>query len=289
MLLECDNCGAPLDVRDRAKRARCNYCGKAVRSEKFHRVAEHTPEGWAPPEKWTPPANSQLAGQSLAYKPIRVIGRMVWLAISFGTLAIAGGVVWRVLAAVNHATNALASGTQSAELQGAINNAIGAMTQQINAAAQAGAGEAAEVGGNVGDGPVTCGGVDSITITGKTLRVEGSGVLVTATGNCRVKIVGSRLSGSSAIVARDNARVSVEGGTLTGAKAAVTLSGNAALDVSGGTMLTGGPAIAASGNSKATLRSASVNGAVDTRENATVDAVGAKLLGPVTGTRRVRK
>jgi hypothetical protein len=288
MLLECDNCGAPFDISDKAKRAKCNYCGTAVRAEKFHKVAEHTPEGWKPPEKWTPPAHSQLAGQSLAYKPIRVIGRMVWLAISFGTFALVGGVVWRVLAAVNHATNALATGAQSAELQGAINNAIGTMTQQINAAAQA-AGEAREVGGNIADGPVTCSGVDSITITGKTLQVAGTNVPVTATGNCRVKIVGSRLSGGSAIVARDNARVSVEGGALTGAKAAVTLSGNAALEVTGGTMLTGGPALAASGNSKATLRSASVNGAVDTRENASVDAVGAKLLGPVTGTRRVKK
>jgi hypothetical protein len=251
-------------------------------------MAEHTPEGWVPPEKWTPPAHSQLAGQSLAYKPIRVIGRMVWLAISFGTFAIIGGVVWRVLAAVNHATSTLATGAQSAELQGAINNALGAVTQQINAAAQA-AGETRELGGNVGDGPVTCGGVDSITITGKTLQLEGTNVPVTATGNCRVKIIGSRLGGGNALVARDNARVSVEGGALTGAKAAVTLSGNAALDISGGTMLTGGPAIAASGNSKATLRNATVNGAVDTRDNASVDAVGAKLLGTVTGTRRVRK
>jgi hypothetical protein len=257
-----------------------------VRAEKFHKVADHTPEGWKPPEKWTPPAHSQLAGQSLAYKPIRVIGRMVWLAITFGTLAIAGGAVWRVLAAVNHATSALSSGAQSAELQGAINNAIGQMTQQINAAAQAGAGE---VGGNLGDGPVTCSGVDSITITGKTLVADGASAPVTATGNCRVKIVNSHLSGGSAVVARDNARVSVEGGTLTGAKEAVALSGNAALEVSGGTMLTGGPAIAASGNSKATLRNASVNGAVDTRNNASVDAVGAKLLGSITGTRRVRK
>jgi hypothetical protein len=104
-----------------------------------------------------------------------------------------------------------------------------------------------------------------------------------------VKIVGSRLGGVNAVVARDNARVSVEGGALTGGKAAVTLSGNAALEISGGTMLTGGPAIAASGNSKATLRNATVNGAVDTRDNASVDAMGAKLLGPMTGTRRVRK
>lgn len=283
MLLECDNCGAPFDVGDGAKRAKCNYCGKAVRAEQFQKKAEQTPEGWVPPEKWTPPAHSQLAGQSLAYKPIRVIGRMVWLAIMFGTFSIAGGALWRAFAAVNQATNAFASGTQSAELQGALNNAIGAMTQQINAAAQA-AGEA-----STANGPVTCGGVDSITITGKTLQLDGSDVPVTATGNCRVKIVGSRLGGMNAVVARDNARVSVQGGALTGAKAAVTLSGNAALVVSGGTMLTGGPAIAASGNSKATLGDASVNGAVDTRENASVDAVGAKLLGPVTGTRRVKK
>jgi hypothetical protein len=206
-----------------------------------------------------------------------MIGRAISMAITFGVLAVGASVVIHVTQAVNQATNA-----KSAELQGAIDKAIGAVTNQINAASLTAAG--------AGDGPIACGGSDVVTLTGKTLRAEGtSGIPVTATGNCRVTLVACRLSGSTAVVARDNARISVEGGALTGVKAAVALSGNAALDVSGGTMLTGSPAVLASGNSRVTLRDASVNGAVDTHENASVDAVGAKLLGPVIGTHRVRK
>lgn len=277
MILECNNCGAPLDVKDGSRRAKCNYCGQTSYAEKLGKVSEQTPPGWVPPQQWTPPAHSQLAGRSLVYKPVRLIGRLISLGITFGILATFGSVALHVTRAVNQATNA-----HSAELQGAINQAIGAMTQKIN--------EAAQANGTSGDGPVTCGGIDKVTVTGKTLRVEGtSGAPVTAAGNCRVTLVACKLSGPNAVIARDNAHVSVEGGSLTGVKAAVALSGNAALDVSGGTMLTGAPAVTTAGNSRATLRDASVNGAVDTHDNASVDAVGAKLLGPVTGTRRVRK
>jgi hypothetical protein len=276
MILECSNCGAPLDVKEGVRRTRCHYCGQTTEAEKLGKVAEKTPEDWVPPQNWTPPEHSRLAGKSLVYRPVRMIGRAISTAITLGVLGIGASVVLHVTRAVNQVTNA-----QSAEFQGAINKAIGAVTNQINAAAQ--------TGSVAGDGPIECSGADNVVLTGKTLRVEGAAVPVTASGNCRVKLVACRLTGSTAIVARDNARISVEGGALIGVKAAVSLSGNAALDVSGGTMLTGGPAVAASGNARATLRDASVNGAVETRENASVDAVGSKLLGPVTGTRRVRK
>jgi hypothetical protein len=282
MLLECDNCGAPLDVKDGVRRAKCNYCGQSKAVGELGRVAERTPEGWQPPQQWSPPAHSRLAGQSLSYKPIRAIGRTIALAIRLGILAIVGTAVWRVVTAVNHVTNNLSSSAESAALQGAVTRALGEVAQKIDTAAQQSA--------NSGDGPISCSGVEVVTITGRTIRAEGAaGVPLTASGNCRAKVVASHLTGTSAIVVRDNARVSVEGGSLTGVKMAVALSGNAALDVSGGALLTGAPAITATGNARATLRDASVNGAVDTRENASVDAVGARILGPVTGTKHVRK
>lgn len=281
MLLECDNCGAPLDVQDGARRAKCNYCGQSKAVEQLGKVAEQTPQGWQPPQQWSPPAHTRLAGQSLSYKPIRAIGRTISLAIRLGILAVVGTTVWRVVAMVNGVTNNLSSSAQSAVLQGAVNRALGAMAQKIDTAEQGTSGS--------GDGPIVCSGAEVVTLTGRTIRVEGAGVPFTASGNCRAKLVASHLTGATAIVVRDNARVTVEGGSLTGAKMAVALSGNAAFDASGGVLVTGGPAVAATGNSRATLRDVSVNGAVDTRENASVDAVGAKLLGAVTGTRRVRK
>ena len=281
MLLECSNCGAPLDVQGGARRTKCNYCGQTTQVGKLERVADETPQGWEPPKQWSPPAHMPMAGQSLVYKPVRAIGRAISLSIRLGVFAIAGTVAWRVITIVNQTTNRLSSGAESAELQGVVSRAIGAMTDKINAGDKA---------GGTADGTVTCGVSDTLTLTGRTLRSEGAaGVPVTASGNCRLKLVDCRLSGATALVARGNAHVTVEGGSMTGAGVAVALSGNAALDVSGGTLITGGPALAAAGNSKATLRDSSINGAVETLENASVDATGAKLLGPIIGTRRVRK
>jgi LSD1 subclass zinc finger protein len=281
MLLECSNCGAPLDVQGGARRTKCNYCGQTTQVGKLEKVADETPQGWEPPKQWSPPAHTPMAGQSLVYRPVRAIGRAIALSIRLGIFAIVGTVVWRVITIVNQTTNHLSSGSESAELQGAVSRAIGAMTDKINAADKT-SGSA--------EGSVTCSGSDTLTLSGRTLRSEGAaGVPVTAIGSCRLKLVACRLSGATALIARDNARVTIEGGTMTGAGVAVALSGNAVLDISGGTLITGGPALAAAGNSKATLRDSSVNGAVDTRENASIDATGAKLLGPITGTRRVRK
>jgi hypothetical protein len=188
------------------------------------------------------------------------------------------------VAAVNNVTNNLSSTAQSAALQGAVTRALGEVAQKIDTAT------AAQRSGASGEGPIVCSGVEVVTVTGRTIRAEGAaGVPLTASGNCRVKVVASHLTGTTAIVARDNARITVEGGSLTGVKMAVALSGNAAFDASGGALVTGAPAVAATGNARATLRDVSVNGAVDTRENASVDAVGAKVLGVITGTKRVRK
>src|SRR5262249_36521069 len=150
--LKCNNCGAPLDVKDGSRRTRCNYCGQTTQAEKLEKVHEQTPEGWVPPQQWTPPEHSQLAGKSLVYRPVRMIGRAISMAITFGILAVGASVVLRITQAVNQATNA-----RSTELQGAIDKAIGAVTNQINAASQAGPG--------AGDGPIVCSGVDVVTLT----------------------------------------------------------------------------------------------------------------------------
>lgn len=269
MILKCNNCGAPLDVTEGTGRTRCHYCGQTTKVDELEKVHERTPEGWVPPEKWTPPEHSRLAGQSLVYRPVRAIGRAISLSIRLGILVIVGAGVWRVVGAVNQATNNLSPG--------ALNSALGAAAKEINAAAAAVNGE-----------PIVCTGTEHVTITGRTIRAE-SGVPVTASGSCQLKLVGCQLVGQTALVARSNAHVTVEGGTFTGAAAAITISGNAMLDASGSLLVNGAPAILASGNARAMLRDATVNGAVETRENASVDAVGAKLLGVVLGTRRVRK
>jgi len=269
MLLKCNNCGAPLDVADGAGRARCHYCGQTTQVEKLEKVSEKTPEGWVPPRQWTPPEHSPLAGRELVYRPVRAIGRAISLAIRLGILAIVGTGVWRVVNAVNQASNQLSPG--------AVNAALGAAAKEINAVAATVDGE-----------PIVCGGTEHVTVTKRTIRAQ-TGAPATASGSCQLTLVDCKLIGETAVIARSNAHVTVEGGSFTGAAAAVSLSGNSMFDASGSLLLTGAPAIVASGNARAMLRDVTVNGAVETRENASVDANGAKLLGAVLGTRRVRK
>ncbi|WP_438011055.1 hypothetical protein WME89_21740 [Sorangium sp. So ce321] len=57
MLLECRHCGAPLDVRDGERTARCRYCGTTSAAGSLRTVAPRTPPDWRPPARWTPPVH----------------------------------------------------------------------------------------------------------------------------------------------------------------------------------------------------------------------------------------
>jgi hypothetical protein len=57
MLIECNHCGAPLDVKTGEGVAKCTYCGTSSQVKALRTVAPVTPEGWKPPAQWTPPPN----------------------------------------------------------------------------------------------------------------------------------------------------------------------------------------------------------------------------------------
>lgn len=54
MLVECKQCGAPLDVSPSASIVRCSYCGAHNRVRSMRTIAEQAPAGWVPPPEWTP-------------------------------------------------------------------------------------------------------------------------------------------------------------------------------------------------------------------------------------------
>src|ERR1041384_1331011 len=160
MLLRCDNCGAPLDVAGTSARTRCHYCGQTTRIERLEKVADATPAGWVPPPQWTPPEHSKLAGQSLVYRPVRAIGRVIALGIRLGILAVVGTGIWRITSAVNRATGN--SNAATADLESAVNRALGNVAQQINAA------------GAAENGAIVCSGNDTLTVNARTVRIEGA-------------------------------------------------------------------------------------------------------------------
>lgn len=75
MLLDCKQCGAPLDVEQSAFLATCAYCKhtQTVRKSIYKRPTDwrQTPPNWLPPEQWTPPANARQPSVPLSYQPAR--------------------------------------------------------------------------------------------------------------------------------------------------------------------------------------------------------------------------
>lgn len=57
MLVECNYCGAPLDVREGARLTKCRYCGTVDERTKLKTVAVATPKEFRPPPRWVPPAH----------------------------------------------------------------------------------------------------------------------------------------------------------------------------------------------------------------------------------------
>lgn len=55
MLIECKNCGAPLDVTGRESFVKCRYCDHSSKVASLRTVAQATPEGWRAPSEWRPP------------------------------------------------------------------------------------------------------------------------------------------------------------------------------------------------------------------------------------------
>ncbi len=84
MVFECQNCGAPLDVQESQRVVRCAYCGRSSAPEQLRLVHQQTPAGWAPPPRWTPPAEFPAdSSQTLVY---RVQRTAVLLSVLAGAL-----------------------------------------------------------------------------------------------------------------------------------------------------------------------------------------------------------
>lgn len=69
VLVECNYCGAPLDVREGVRLVKCRYCGSVSERQKQKTIAQQTPADFQPPPRWTPPAQMPAdSNQELVYK-----------------------------------------------------------------------------------------------------------------------------------------------------------------------------------------------------------------------------
>ena len=137
MLIECHNCGAPLDVADGVASVRCHYCGQTSETGRFKTVALQTPQGWVPPPQWTPPVGSFIPPEPHADRPISAARRAPCSGgsgsrPSWATLALGGFIASRVMSAVSDA--GLGALTQSGQVQNAMGQALSAMNALSNSA-----------------------------------------------------------------------------------------------------------------------------------------------------------
>lgn len=280
MLLECANCGAPLDVVQGKPTSRCHYCGTTSRVEQLRTVAPTTPEGWVPPRAWTPPPHTNLPQVPLAFRPVRMLARMISFGVSLALIAGISAVALRMAAVASPGVpspfTALGS---TGNVQNALNQALGA----LNAGIQSANSSAARVP------PILCRGNDDVTLTRQNLTLPRQ-VPVIASDNCTIRLIDCTADGATDIAASGNASVVIQGGHYDAIGPAIVLSDNATLDVSMGASLIGESTITASGNATATLRNVVVAGrhvAIVTGGQSHLTTTATTIRGAIAGTRRV--
>ncbi|MBW2456391.1 MAG: hypothetical protein JRI68_17860 [Deltaproteobacteria bacterium] len=74
MLIECNNCGAPLDVVSGARQVRCGYCRMTSPVRRMRTLSVQAPADWQPPKVWTPPAQAPQPSVALHYTATTVQG-----------------------------------------------------------------------------------------------------------------------------------------------------------------------------------------------------------------------
>lgn len=87
MLIECKNCGAPLDVSPQRSISKCQYCGIKNRIRETKTLAQVTPPQWQPPPVWQSP--SQFGPpQQYAYHHRSPVGAIIAVGMALVVLSV---------------------------------------------------------------------------------------------------------------------------------------------------------------------------------------------------------
>ncbi|MFW5920756.1 MAG: hypothetical protein ACOCUS_02860 [Polyangiales bacterium] len=261
MLVECNNCGAPLDVADNARVTKCAYCGRSNQVRSLRTVAQQRPEGWQPPPQWTPPQHFPQQSVPLQYHAgASGYGRryMVTGMVAFGVIGVAASIIIPLLAATGSSTSSTAAGVASGEADATA--------------------------------PITCGDGERITRTNETLRFDGPRAVV-ARGDCEVRLLNCEIEAPDGFEADDDARIEMINGRLDADGLAVRASGDAFVQLTNvsakgnpgvwttddarvkllnGQLDAEPPAIDATGRSEVTVQNTRVFGSLERDEDASI-------------------
>jgi len=203
LLIQCENCGAPLDVTESTKLVTCAYCQVTQRIAKPATI-HATPADWRAPQQWTPPPTARARSVALRFNPeaARRKGRQLSCVIT--TIILLATLLPIGLAALPSMAPAFHSWRWD------------------------------------GSETYVCAGNDQLKISGKTLKAKASPV-IEAKGNCRLLIENSKISGKRLLLIGGNAHVTIEGSKLTAlGSPGVTVEINGQLEVDDSTLAVDG-------------------------------------------------
>lgn len=96
MIIECGNCGAPLDVKEGKNLTRCAYCNSTSRVGTTKTIAAVTPQGWKPPQEWRPPEGVKADPNQVLKLGRSITSLVTWIVVIVGLLGtvIPGAVIY---------------------------------------------------------------------------------------------------------------------------------------------------------------------------------------------------
>ena len=201
MLVECSKCGAPLDVKQDERFARCNYCQATTRVGQTRTIAVMTPAQWAPPQVWTPPPQTGLPAQALTYHQTRkAVKRTVVLILVFSVLGVVVPILFCLAATFLGAANMSRPASRPTPAAGSTTGPTPAPTRWDGAS------------------PLVCGGNDRLVLEDVETPVGMTpDVLVRVTGgNCKLTFRRVKLRATTLVRAESSVEITFEDSSFVG-------------------------------------------------------------------------
>lgn len=288
MLVECNHCGAPLDVKSGARVVACSYCNRQHKVPRMKTLAPETPTDWKPPPLWTPPPQARARSRPLRFHPVKLVAGVVFTIGRTLMALFAVGALMPVLVFALHQLGKNQTGggaTAPPELEQLgelVQNVVGddGLRQLSRAVDDLGAGV---ISGMRWDGrePFRCEN-GSVTLEKVEAKLPGR-TAVTVAGNCELRMVECTLESWQGIAVEGNGKLTVERSFIVAKGVAIDVSGNGHLELVETAVETPGTALHGSANAVLVLASGRVSGerAIELESNARADVREAEISGKV--------
>lgn len=286
MLLECQNCGAPLDAKPDARIVKCRYCGSSNTVDAMRKIAHEAPEDWRPPKVWVPPQHFPAPSEPHRFRGgVNPVG--VFVALGVLVAAVGGGIA--VVASSGGASKHAARPAKP-------RTKVQSWMDHMSTALQCGSNDklvidpdttrAASItwGDNMRDKMmIDASGNCQLTIKGIKLKAE-DGTIVQASGHSRIDIEDAKLQASGTVIdgSMSGVQVRIDGSKLKSDETAIQLGKGSKLYIDRSSIDAHQSAIETGQGSRVEVRSSSVAGlerSIETGRASTLVLRGARLTG----------